>query len=140
MPPVIGVIGAGYVGLVTAACFASLGHAVVVRDIDRARIDLLTRGAVPIYEPGLSQMIELHRSRLTFTLAMEDLLRHAEIVFIAVDTPTTPSGDADLSSVRSALSELAAIEGVGARTIVMKSILPVGTGQKIRPSSGRLFC
>src|SRR5947208_13776844 len=91
--------GAGYVGLVTGACFAELGHHVVVRDVVRRKIDVLRAGEVPIYEPGLDELLERNRERLTFTLDVREALADAEIVYVAVDTPPTYSGDADLSRV-----------------------------------------
>src|SRR5918992_3686875 len=93
----IGVIGAGWVGLCTAACFAELGHEVRCRDIVQEKIDALVRGEVPIYEPGLSELIEKNAERLHFTTEMRDLLDSAKLLFCCVDTPPTYSGDADLS-------------------------------------------
>src|SRR3954471_18497150 len=98
-PEPIGVIGAGWVGLVTAACFAELGHDVHCRDIVPEKVDALSRGEVPIYEPGLSELIERGRERLTFTTEMGDVLSRARLLFCCVDTPPTYSGDADLSRV-----------------------------------------
>ena len=83
----IGVIGAGWVGLVTAACFAELGHDVHVRDIVQEKIDSLSRGEVPIYEPGLSEMLTRNSERLHYTIDMGDLLPNAELLFCCVDTP-----------------------------------------------------
>src|SRR5919106_6847927 len=95
----IGIFGAGYVGLVTGACFAELGHDVVVRDVVPERIDALRRGEVPIYEPGLAELLGRNRERLRFTTDVAEALEGAEFVFVAVGTPPTPSGDADLSAV-----------------------------------------
>src|SRR3954466_13345168 len=96
----IGVIGVGYVGLVTATCFADLGHRVVCRDIDPARIDALLAGVPPIYEPGIDRLLDRNRERLTFTLDMDEVFERCRVVFVCVDTPPTVSGDADLSRVR----------------------------------------
>jgi UDPglucose 6-dehydrogenase len=125
----IGVIGAGWVGLVTAACFAELGHDVYVRDIVQEKVDALSRGEVPIYEPGLSELIEKNSSRLTFTTAMEDVLPNAQLLFCCVDTPPSYSGDADLSRVERVVEELG---GSRDHALVMKSTVPVGTGRSIR--------
>src|SRR3954453_23105074 len=92
----IGVIGAGWVGLVTAACFAELGHEVHVRDIVQEKVDSLARGEGPIYEPGLSDLLVRNRERLHFTMAMSDVLANAHLLFCCVDTPPLYSGDADL--------------------------------------------
>jgi UDPglucose 6-dehydrogenase len=125
----IGVVGAGWVGLVTAACFAELGHPVVVREIIAEKVDALRRGEVPIHEPGLSELIEKNRERLTFTTEMGELLDAARLIFICVQTPPTYSGDADLSAVRRAVEEIGDPEG---KALVMKSTVPVGTGRAIR--------
>jgi UDPglucose 6-dehydrogenase len=128
----IGVVGAGYVGLVTGVCLASLGHKVTLRDIAPARIELLESGGVPIYEPGLTELIADHRDRLTFTLDLDAMLRNSDLVFIAVDTPPTYSGDADLSRVMRLLDELQATGADARHLLVMKSTVPVGTGERVR--------
>ena len=125
----IGVVGAGWVGLVTAACFAELGHPVVVREIVGEKVDALKRGEVPIHEPGLPEMIDKNRERLTFTTDMAELLDAARLIFICVQTPPTYSGDADLSAVQRAVEE---IGDPGGKALVMKSTVPVGTGRAIR--------
>ena len=125
----IGVIGAGWVGLVTAACFGELGHEVHCRDIVPEKVDALQRGEVPIYEPGLSELLERNRDRLHFTTAMEEVLAAAELLFCCVDTPPTYSGDADLSRVDAVVREVGDSRD---HAIVMKSTVPVGTGRSIR--------
>jgi UDPglucose 6-dehydrogenase len=125
----IGVIGAGWVGLVTAACFAELGHEVHCRDIVQEKVEALNRGEVPIYEPGLAELIEKNRERLHFTTDMGAVLSGAELLFCCVDTPPTYSGDADLSRVESVVEELGDSRD---HAIVMKSTVPVGTGRSIR--------
>jgi UDPglucose 6-dehydrogenase len=125
----IGVIGAGWVGLVTAACFAELGHEVHVRDIVREKVESLRRGEVPIFEPGLSDLLQKNSERLHFTTDMGEVLTGAELLFCCVDTPPTYSGDADLSRVDSVVEELG---DSTAHAIVMKSTVPVGTGRSIR--------
>jgi UDPglucose 6-dehydrogenase len=97
----VGVVGAGYVGLVTAVCLASLGHEVTVRGIDERKIATLRAGQIPIWEPGLAEMLRENVERIQFTRSMRELLDRSEFIFIAVDTPPTHSGDADLSRVRS---------------------------------------
>jgi UDPglucose 6-dehydrogenase len=126
----LGVIGAGWVGLVTAACFADLGHEVVVRDVVPERIDELEAGRISIYEPGLAELLERNRERLRFTLELADVFPAARIAFVCVPTPPTYSGEADLSAVWSVLDELP--EPSERAILVMKSTVPVGTGEKVR--------
>ena len=128
--PPIGIFGAGWVGLVTGACFAELGHSVVVRDVVADKIECLQRGALPFFEPGLAELVERNRPRLTFTLEAADAVEASNLLFVCVDTPSTYSGDADLSSVWSVVEELGSLEP-GA-IVVMKSTVPVGTGEKVR--------
>jgi UDPglucose 6-dehydrogenase len=127
----IGVIGAGYVGLVCGVCFAALGHEVIIRDIDPDRIARLQAGQIPIHEPDLENLVGANRERLTFTLDLTDAGR-ADVLFIAVDTPPTYSGDADLSRVMTVIDELARLADAAPEILVMKSTVPVGTGQRIR--------
>src|SRR3954463_8437670 len=123
--------GAGYVGLVTGACFADLGHDVVIRDIVPERVERLRGGEIPIYEPGLEQVVERNRDRLTFTTDMSDVVDEAEFLYVAVGTPPTESGDADLRAVWSVVDQLP--ENVPGRpVVVMKSTVPVGTGENVR--------
>ena len=126
----IAVFGAGYVGLVTGACFAELGHDVVVRDIVSEKVDMLSRGEVPIHEEGLAELLARNTGRLSFTTEVGEALEGAGVVFVAVGTPPTHSGDADLTAVWTVVDELPAID----RRIVlaMKSTVPVGTGRTIR--------
>ncbi|WP_416967915.1 UDP-glucose dehydrogenase family protein [Streptomyces sp. 4F14] len=126
----VAVFGAGYIGLVTGACLAALGHRVVVRDIVPERVDMLDAGQVPIYEPGLEELIREHRERLTFTLDAAGALEGADVAYICVDTPPTASGDADLSRVWSVVADLE--EAAHLRAVVLKSTVPVGTGAKVR--------
>ncbi len=128
-PAPIGIVGTGYVGLVSAVCFAHLGHRVVCMDIDAAKVERLRNGQVPIYEPGLEKLVEDNAARLSFTTSYDDLLAACAILFIAVDTPPSPSGDADLSRVHYATREIA--KRGGQRLLVMKSTVPVGTGEKV---------
>jgi len=126
----VAVFGAGYVGLVTGACFAELGHDVVVRDVLPERIDALRRGEVPIFEPGLDELLARNAERLTFTLDVAEAVRDAEFLYVAVGTPPTYSGDADLSAVWTVVDELRGVEQPA--VVVMKSTVPVGTGAKVR--------
>jgi len=126
----LAIFGAGWVGLVTGACFAELGHEVTVRDVLPEKIERLRAGEVPFFEPGLSELVERNADRLTFTLDAAEAAGAAEVVFVCVDTPPTYSGDADLSRVWTVIDELPELER---RTIlVMKSTVPVGTGEKVR--------
>jgi UDPglucose 6-dehydrogenase len=126
----LAIFGAGYAGLVTGAGFAELGHSIVIRDIDGERIQTLRTGRAPFYEPGLDELLARNRERLTFTLDAAEAVDGAEFVVVCVGTPATYAGDADLSAVWTVLDELG---GVGAGTVlVMKSTVPVGTGEKVR--------
>jgi UDPglucose 6-dehydrogenase len=125
----IAIFGAGYVGLVTGACFADLGHEVVVRDVLPERIEKLQAGEVPIYEPGLDDVLARSRERISFTLDAREAVEGAEFLYVAVQTPPTYSGDADLRYVWTVVDEL---PDDARATIVMKSTVPVGTGEKVR--------
>jgi UDPglucose 6-dehydrogenase len=125
----IGVIGVGWVGLVTAACFAELGHPVFARDIVAEKVEALSRGETTIHEPGLGELLAKNAERLSFTTEMDELLGSARLLFVCVDTPPTRSGDADLSRVRAVVEELGA---GGDHALVMKSTVPAGTGAAIR--------
>ncbi|WP_106403239.1 UDP-glucose dehydrogenase family protein [Actinocorallia populi] len=126
----VAVFGAGYIGLVTGACLADLGHRVVVRDIQPERIARLEAGEIPIYEPGLAELIARNRPRLTFTLDADEAVRDAQVAIIAVDTPPTASGDADLSRVWAVVESLK--DAAHLKALVVKSTVPVGTGARIR--------
>ena len=124
----VGVIGTGYVGLVTAAGFAALGSDVYCVDIDAAKVEGLRAGRIPIWEPGLEELIAEHRERLHFSTGLEDALEHARLLFVAVGTPPTYSGDADLSAVHAVVGAMPASDR---HALVMKSTVPVGTGESI---------
>jgi UDPglucose 6-dehydrogenase len=128
----IAVIGTGYVGLVTAAGFAQLGNEVWCVDIDRDKIAMLERGEIPIYEPGLRESVARHRERLHFGTELGPALEHARLAFVAVGTPSTYSGDADLSAVHAVVDQVPPSDH---HALVMKSTVPSGTGAAIR----RLF-
>jgi UDPglucose 6-dehydrogenase len=128
-PRTIGVFGAGWVGLVTGGCLAELGHTVIVRDVEEDRIAALQAGRVPFHEPDLADVLERNRERLHYTLDADDLAT-ADMLFICVQTPPTYAGDADLSFVWSALDDLPRSDR--RQILVMKSTVPVGTGDKVR--------
>jgi len=127
----IGMFGAGYVGLVTGACFADLGHEVVIRDVVPERIERLQAGEVPIYEPGLELVLERNKERIHFTLDIVEAVDGADFLYVAVGTPPTASGDADLAAVWSVIDELP-VDVPGRPVVVMKSTVPVGTGAHVR--------
>ena len=125
----IGVIGTGYVGLVSAAGFAELGSDVWCVDIDQAKIERLRRGEVPIYEPGLVELLARNAARLHFSTDLADALEHARLLFVAVGTPPTYSGDADLTAVHAVVG---AIPASNDHALVMKSTVPCGTGASLQ--------
>src|SRR5579859_5791244 len=125
----IAVIGTGYVGLVTAAGFAELGSQVWCVDVDADKIARLERGEIPIYEPGLAECVERNRERMHFGTELGPALEHARLLFVAVGTPPTYSGDADLSAVHAVVESMPASDR---HALVMKSTVPVGTGAAIR--------
>jgi UDPglucose 6-dehydrogenase len=129
----VAMIGAGYVGLVSGACFADFGHEVCCVDKDPRKIEALNRGEIPIYEPGLSDLVakSVREGRLTFANDLASPVRHADAVFIAVGTPSRRGdGHADLSYVHQAAREIAAVLD-GYTVIVTKSTVPVGTGDEV---------
>jgi UDPglucose 6-dehydrogenase len=129
----IAVVGSGYVGLVAGACLAENGNEVVCVDKDPAKIRALQRGKIPIYEPGLEELVRRNRSekRLVFTTALERGVRSSQIIFIAVGTPTGEDGSADLQHVLSVARDTARAMN-GYKVIVNKSTVPVGTAAKVR--------
>jgi UDPglucose 6-dehydrogenase len=125
----VGIFGAGWVGLVTGTCFAELGHEVVIRDVVPEKIEALRRGEVPFHEEQVPELLAKNAERLTFTLDVNDVAE-CEFLFVCVDTPPTYSGDADLSRVWTVVDELPDLQGHP--ILVMKSTVPVGTGEKVR--------
>ena len=127
------IFGAGYVGLVAAACFAESGNSVITVDIDHARIDNLKQGIIPIYEPGLKEMILRNQAegRLSFTLDMEEAVKASLVCFIAVGTPPGEDGSADLQYVLGVARDIGRTMN-GFKIIVDKSTVPVGTADKVR--------
>jgi UDPglucose 6-dehydrogenase len=124
------VVGAGYVGLVTAACMAEMGHHIVAMDLDADKIQLLLDGKVPLYEPGLAELIAAHRERIEFTTDPTYAYEAGEFLFLCVDTPPTHSGDADLSRIWQAVDNLP--PEAGERVLITKSTVPVGTGALVQ--------
>lgn len=135
----IAVVGTGYAGLVTGTCLADSGHLVVCVDVDKRKIEVLQSGGVPIYEPGLEELLRRNarEGRLRFTTSMAEAMQDAEVAFIAVGTRLDPAGEMDLSDL------LAAAEGIGRHlqrytVVVIKSTVPVGSADKAAEIVGRL--
>jgi UDPglucose 6-dehydrogenase len=129
----VAIVGAGYVGLVSGACLADFGHEVTCCDNDQDKIAALQRGVIPIYEPGLPELVKrnLQQGRLTFTTGLTSVVRPADAVFIAVGTPSRHGdGYADLSYVYKAAREIAP-ELDGFTVVITKSTVPVGTGDEV---------
>src|SRR3954462_324349 len=135
---VISIIGCGYVGFVTGACFADVGHHVICVDNDSEKVRQLKAGEIPIYEPGLEEIIHRNVSaqRLQFTGNIQEAVEHSQIIFIAVPTPPLPDGDVDLSFVEKVAREIAGVL-TDYRVIVDKSTVPVKTGEKVVESIKR---
>src|SRR5437879_6328293 len=129
----IAVIGTGYVGLVTGACFAEFGVDVTCVDIDSEKIARLSSGEMPIYEPGLEQLVtkNMQSGRLQFTTDIKQAVEQALVIFLAVGTPPKSDGSPDLSFVEAATSSVAEHMN-GYKVIVTKSIVPIGTGEHLR--------
>jgi UDPglucose 6-dehydrogenase len=128
------IIGSGYVGLVSGACFAEVGHHVICVDNDQRKVDMLQRGEIPIYEPGLEELV--HRNvaakRLRFTNSIEDGVDNSQVVFIAVPTPPQSDGSVDLTYIEKVAREIAGVLKPGQyRVVVDKSTVPVKTGEKV---------
>src|SRR5688572_14729300 len=129
----IAVVGTGYVGLVTGACFAEFGVDVTCVDVDHEQVDKLNRGIIPIYEPGLDKIVEKNRAagRLHFTTDLAAAVRPAQVVFLAVGTPPKPDGSPDMSFYQQAAKDVAEAMN-GYKVLVTKSTVPVGTGKWLR--------
>jgi len=136
----ISIVGSGYVGLVTGACFADVGHNVICVDNDPRKIEALKAGKVPIYEPGLEEVIHRNVSahRLRFTGSIKDGVDNSQIVFIAVPTPQQPDGSVDLSFIEKVARDIAEVL-TDYRVIVDKSTVPVKTGDKVAETIKR-YC
>ncbi|PFA67278.1 UDP-glucose 6-dehydrogenase [Bacillus sp. AFS015802] len=127
----ISVIGAGYVGLVTGACLAEIGHHVICLDTDKQKVEILKRGKSPIYEPGLEALVKKN-NRLSFTTDYQVACEKAEIIIIAVGTPSLPDGSADLSAIQDVAGKIGSHVKRRGTIIVTKSTVPVGTNHKIK--------
>src|SRR3989338_685404 len=129
----ISVIGVGYVGLATATVFAELGNNVMGADIDKEKIDGLNKGIMPIFEPGLKELVErnIREKRLRFTHDNKQAISHAEVIFICVGTPPKANGETDLKCIEAAAREIAkTIDSY--KVIVHKSTVPVETGERVK--------
>lgn len=129
----LAVIGTGYVGLVTGSCFADIGNQVICCDIDASKIEKLNQGIIPIYEPGLQEMVVNNQAegRLTFTTNIAEAVKQSDIIYIAVGTPMSPHGEADLTYIYAAAKSIAeAMQDY--KIIVIKSTVPVGTGRSVQ--------
>src|SRR3954451_842037 len=128
------IIGSGYVGLVSGACFAEVGHHVVCVDNDQRKVDMLQAGKIPIYEPGLEELVyrNVSAKRLRFTNSIEDGVDHSQVIFIAVPTPPQVDGSVDLTYIERVAREISGVLKPGEyRVIVDKSTVPVKTGEKV---------
>jgi UDPglucose 6-dehydrogenase len=136
----ITIIGTGYVGLVTGACFAAVGHRVICVDCDEAKVKLLNEGGIPIYEPGLEEMVRTNVSegRLSFTSSTQEGVDRSDIIFIAVPTPPQPDGSVDLAFIERVAREIAASMS-SYKIVVDKSTVPVKTGEKVGETISR-YC
>lgn len=130
--PKISIVGTGYVGLVTGACFAEVGHQVICVDNDLKKVEVLQAGGIPIYEPGLEEIVKRNvaAGRLRFTGEIADGVKNSEVVFIAVPTPPNPDGSVDMSFVERVAREIAATM-TEYKIVVDKSTVPVKTGEKV---------
>jgi UDPglucose 6-dehydrogenase len=129
----VSIFGSGYVGLVTGSCFADVGNDVVCVDIDQQRVDRLNQGDVPIYEPGLAEMIGRNRraGRLSFTSSAKEAVDHGEVIFIAVGTPPHQDGSSDLQYVEAVATSIGRMME-NPKVVVNKSTVPVGTADRVR--------
>ena len=127
----LAVVGTGYVGLVSGVCFAEWGHQVVCVDNDAAKIDMLKKGQIPIYEPGLKELMDKNLARLSFTTSIEEATDKSDVIFIAVGTPPRPNGEADLSAVEKVAAAVAR-RMKSYKLVVEKSTVPVQTGDQVK--------
>jgi UDPglucose 6-dehydrogenase len=135
------IIGTGYVGLVTGACFADVGHHVICVDNDAAKVALLRGGGIPIYEPGLEELVQRQTAagRLHFTGSITEGVRQSDVIFICVPTPPQPDGSVDLSFIEQVAREIAGALDGGHKIVVDKSTVPVKTGERVAETLAR-YC
>ena len=136
----IAIIGTGYVGLVTGACFAEIGHEVICVDCDEAKVKLLEDGGIPIYEPGLEDLVRksVKANRLRFTASTQEGVEQSDAIFIAVPTPPLPDGSVDLSFIERVARDIAAAMD-GYKIVIDKSTVPLKTGEKVAETIRR-YC
>jgi len=136
----LSIVGTGYVGLVTGACFAEVGHQVICVDNDVAKVKLLQSGGIPIYEPGLAELVRRNTAagRLSFTDSIADGVQKSDVIFIAVPTPPQPDGSVDSSFIEKVAREIAAALTTY-KIVVDKSTVPVKTGEKVAETIKR-YC
>src|SRR5580693_4845205 len=134
------IIGTGYVGLVTGTCFAEVGHEVICVDNDAAKVKMLQGGGIPIYEPGLQEMVQknVKAGRLSFTNSTAEGVQKSQVIFIAVPTPPQPDGSVDLSFIERVARDIAAAM-TSYKIVVDKSTVPVKTGEKVAETIKR-YC
>ena len=128
------IIGSGYVGLVTGACFAEVGHSVICVDNDQRKVDMLQAGKIPIYEPGLEELVmrNVAANRLRFTNSIQEGVDGSQVIFIAVPTPPQPDGSVDMTFIERVAREIASALKPGQyRVVVDKSTVPVKTGERV---------
>ena len=129
----VSILGCGHVGLVTGACLAEIGHEVMCTDNDAAKMKILERGGLPIYEPGLSTVVDRNSraQRLSFTRDLGEAVRFGDVIFICVGTPPLPNGDADLAAMDAA-ARLIVTEARTSKLVIEKSTVPAQTGQRLK--------
>jgi len=138
MPQKISIIGAGYVGLTSGVCLASLGHQVICVDKDKDKLGQLEKAIIPIYEPGLAELLKEHQTNISFTDDLAEAVKQSDVIFIAVGTPSLANGDVDLSFFEQAVVE-AARNMQGYKVIVDKSTVPVGAGDWVKNEIKKYF-
>src|SRR3989338_202071 len=128
----IAIVGSGYVGLVTGVCMAQIGHTVFCVDNDQQKINKLKQGHIPIYEPGLEELLKKHmkKKRIIFTTSIKEATRKSLAIFIAVGTPSKPNGEADLTYVENVAREIA-LNMDSYKLIIEKSTVPADTGKRV---------
>jgi len=134
----IGIIGTGYVGLTTGVALATLGYKVICMDKDEEKINNLNRGIIPIYEPGLEDLLNIYKANIEFTIDLSRIVRKSEIIFICVGTPSKEDGSIDMSHFREAVTKIAKLLN-DYKIIVNKSTVPVGTGDWVKKEIGKYY-